>query len=62
MCVVCVCCVTRGVCIHMHLSVPTFMCICKCACICMCMYVCMYLCVHTINPYDVSYCLQSVLM
>ena len=60
MCVVCVLC-HEGVCIDMHLSVPIFMCICKCACICMCMYVCMYLCVHTSNPYDVSYCLQSVL-
>ena len=44
MCVLCVCCVTRGyvyICICVY--PPIFMCICMCACVCMCVYVCMYL-------------------
>ena len=64
MCVCCVCVVSQGgMCTYAFVCTLPYLCVYVSvhvyACVCMC--VCTYVCVHTRNPCDVSYCLQSVL-
>ena len=63
-CVCCVCVVSQGgMCTYAFVCTLPYLCayvsVHVYACVCMC--VCTYVCVHTRNPCDVSYCLQSVL-